>query len=52
MDAHDGLYAEAGCLPGNWSYLRLGVVPLGGFDPMRPMQFCRARLRQLFALGQ
>ena len=40
MAAHDGLYAEAAACRGQLvGTLRLGVVPLAGFDPMRLVQF-------------
>ncbi len=56
MAAHDGLYAEAAACRGQLvGTLRLGVVPLAGFDPMRLVQFFaeqHAGLRfQLFALS-
>lgn len=36
LAAHDGLYAEASACRGQLvGCLRLGLVPLGGFDPMR-----------------
>lgn len=57
MAAHDGLYAEAAACRGQLvGTLRLGVVPLAGFDPMRLVQFFaeqHASLRfQLFALSR
>jgi DNA-binding transcriptional LysR family regulator len=56
MVAHDGLYAEAAACRGQLvGTLRLGVVPLAGFDPMRLVQLfanSHAGLRfQLFALS-
>jgi DNA-binding transcriptional LysR family regulator len=56
MAAHDGLYAEAAACRGQLvGTLRLGVVPLAGFDPMRLVQFFAEQhpgLRfQLFALS-
>lgn len=54
--AHDGLYAEAAACRGQLvGTLRLGVVPLSGFDPMRLVQLFANEhpgLRfQLFALS-
>lgn len=54
--AHDGLYAEAAACRGQLiGTLRLGVVPLAGFDPMRLVQLFAEQhpgLRfQLFALS-
>jgi DNA-binding transcriptional LysR family regulator len=56
LAAHDGLYAEAAACRGQLvGTLRLGVVPLAGFDPMRLVAlFAREHpnLRfQLFALS-
>ncbi|ARU90219.1 LysR family transcriptional regulator [Pseudomonas sp. M30-35] len=56
MAAHDGLYAEAAACRGQLvGTLRLGVVPLAGFDPMRLVkQFAEAHpgLRfELFSLS-
>lgn len=56
MAAHDGLYAEASACRGQLvGSLRLGLVPLGGFDPLRLVGlFARQHpnLRfQLFALS-
>ncbi|MFZ3182697.1 MAG: LysR family transcriptional regulator [Pseudomonas sp.] len=56
MAAHDGLYAEASACRGQLvGTLRLGLVPLGGFDPMRLLGLFRRQhpnLRfQLFALS-
>jgi DNA-binding transcriptional LysR family regulator len=56
MAAHDGLYAEAAACRGQLvGTLRLGVVPLPGFDPMHLIQLFAAQhpeLRfELFALS-
>ena len=56
LAAEDGLYAEAAACRGQLvGTLRLGVVPLGGFDPMRLVSLFAAEhpgLRfQLFALS-
>jgi len=56
LAAHDGLYAEAAACRGQLiGTLRLGVVPLAGFDPMRLVQLFASEhpsLRfQLFALS-
>ena len=56
LAAQDGLYAEAAACRGQLvGTLRLGVVPLAGFDPLRLVQLFAARhpeLRfQLFALS-
>ncbi len=56
MAAHDGLYAEAAACRGQLvGTLRLGVVPLSGFDPMDLVQLFAEQhpgLRfQLFALS-
>lgn len=56
LAAHDGLYAEAAACRGQLiGTLRLGVVPLAGFDPMRLVQLFASQhpgLRfQLFALS-
>lgn len=56
LAAHDGLYAEAAACRGQLvGTLRLGVVPLAGFDPMRLVGLFAERhpeLRfQLFALS-
>ena len=56
LAAHDGLYAEASACRGQLvGTLRLGLVPLGGFDPMRLLElFARQHPNlhfQLFALS-
>ena len=56
MAAHDGLFAEAAACRGHLvGTLRLGVVPLSGFDPMHLVQLFAAQhpgLRfQLFSLS-
>ena len=56
MAAHDGLFAEAAACRGQLvGTLRLGVVPLSGFDPMHLVQLFAAQhpgLRfQLFSLS-
>lgn len=56
MAAHDGLYAEAAACRGQLvGTLRLGVVPLSGFDPMELVRLFAEQhpgLRfQLFALS-